>query len=332
MIKKEVTTPKSVRALQSIETAAKRAASLTRQLLTFARRQSVQPQSIKLTERLEALRDVLNVGTGSSVELIIDVEDDVWNIVVDPNEFETALLNLVVNARDAMPDGGSITIRAENNTKRNHVEISVEDTGVGIPDDIAAKVFDPFFTTKSVGKGTGLGLSQVHGFAHQAGGSIGLKSSLGEGTKITICLPRGPTAMTPEDEVVSIVGSGTVLLVEDNPDVAVASAGLLEQLGYKVRWASDASAALAELEHAGIDIVFSDIVMAGKMDGVDLAKAIRAIRPELPILLMTGYSATAKDVGSQFPILRKPYQLHELSRELQKLAVPVVNSIVLAVD
>ena len=150
---------------------------------------------------------MLKVGLGSTVEFIIDVEDDVWNVVVDPSEFETALLNLVVNARDALPDGGSITVRAVNNSKRNHVEISVEDNGVGIPDDIAAKVFDPFFTTKSVGKGTGLGLSQVHGFAHQAGGSVGLKSTLGEGTKITICLPRGPACLASEDAPASMAGT-----------------------------------------------------------------------------------------------------------------------------
>jgi CheY-like chemotaxis protein len=307
--------------LQSIETASPRAASLTRQLLTFARRQSVHPQPIKLAERFDTLRDVLKVGLGGMIEFSIDVEEGVWNVVVDPSEFETALLNLVVNARDALPDGGAITVRASNDRAKNHVEISVEDNGVGIPDDIAAKVFDPFFTTKSVGKGTGLGLSQVHGFAHQAGGSIGLKSALGEGTKITICLPRGPAEVASEHVPTVTSGAGTVLLVEDNPDVAAASTGFLEQLGYTVRWVSDAAAALDELERDGIDIVFSDIVMPGKMDGVGLAKTIRATRPGLPILLMTGYSATATGIGSQFPVLRKPYQLHELSRELQKLVV-----------
>jgi CheY-like chemotaxis protein len=180
-------------------------------------------------------------------------------------------------------------------------------------------VFDPFFTTKAVGKGTGLGLSQVHGFAHQAGGSVGLKSVLGHGTTITICLPRATTQTTSGQEQVSLMGSGTVLLVEDNPEVATASTGLLEQLGYNVRWAADASAALAELEKDGIDIVFSDVVMPGKMDGIGLAKTIRERNPQIPILLVSGYSASAQAGGSQFPILRKPYQLHELSRELQKL-------------
>ena len=319
-IRKDVTDEKALRALQAIDNASQRAASLTRQLLTFARRQSVQPQSIALSERLNALRDVLNSGLGSSVSLTIDVADDAWNIIVDPNEFETALVNLVVNARDAMPEGGSVTISARNIPEKAQVAISVQDTGVGIPDDIAAKVFDPFFTTKAVGKGTGLGLSQVHGFTHQAGGAVALNSVLGSGTTITMCLPKADTQLTPELEQRSLKGNGTVLLVEDNPEVASVSTGLLEQLGYNVRWAADAPAALAELEKDGIDIVFSDIVMPGKMDGVGLAKTIRETNPKIPILLVTGYSASTKDIGAQFPILRKPYQLHELSRELQKLA------------
>jgi PAS domain S-box-containing protein len=320
-IRKDVTNEKALKALQSIDGASQRAAALTRQLLTFARRQSVQPQSIKLSERLDVLRDVVNSGLGSTVSLTIDVADDAWNIVVDPNEFETALVNLVVNARDAMPEGGSVIVSARNIPDKDQVAISVEDTGVGIPDDIAEKVFDPFFTTKAVGKGTGLGLSQVHGFAHQAGGTVRIKSVLGSGTTITMCLPRATGPSADERDQVFPKSSGTVLLVEDNPEVATASRGLLEQLGYRVRWASDASAALAELEKDGIDIVFSDVVMPGKMDGLGLAEAIRAKNPDMPILLMTGYSASTKDIGSQFPILRKPYQLHELSRELQKLAV-----------
>jgi PAS domain S-box-containing protein len=318
-IRKEITGEKALRALQSIDGASQRAASLTRQLLTFARRQNVQPQSIKPSERLDMLRDVLSSGLGSTVSLRIDAPDDVWDIVVDPNEFETALVNLVVNARDAMPEGGSVIVSAKNIPEKDQVAISVEDTGVGIPDDIAKKVFDPFFTTKAVGKGTGLGLSQVHGFVHQAGGAVGLKSVLGSGTTITLCLPKATAQRTPDEERRSVKGNGTVLLVEDNPEVATVSTGLLEQLGYKVRWAADASAALEELEKDVIDIVFSDVVMPGKMDGIGLAKTIREKNPKLPILLVTGYSSSTKEIGSQFPILRKPYQLHELSRELQKL-------------
>jgi PAS domain S-box-containing protein len=326
-IKRATSDEKSLRALQSIETASQRAAALTRQLLTFARRQNVQPQPIQLADRIDALREVLNSGLGGKITLLTEVAHDVWNVLVDPNEFETALVNLVVNARDAMPDGGEVTISAKNLPGSNQVAISVEDSGVGIPEDIAAKVFDPFFTTKAVGKGTGLGLSQVHGFVHQAGGTVDLKSTLGKGTRITISLPKATGQFTPEHQQSLMGNNGTVLLVEDNPEVANASAGLLEQLGYQVRWVPDALSALAELENDGIDIVFSDIVMPGKMDGVGLARAIRELRPKLPVLLMTGYSATAIDIGGQFPILRKPYQLHELSRELQKLTTKPVSFI-----
>jgi PAS domain S-box-containing protein len=320
-IRRDQLTPKSMRALQAIDTAAQRAASLTKQLLTFARRQAVQPMPISLKEQLAELQDVLRSGLGSQINLEFDVASDVWNVVVDRGELETALVNLVINARDAMPDGGVVTVSAKNDNEKNHVEIAVTDTGVGIPDDIAAKVFDPFFTTKVVGKGTGLGLSQVHGFAHQAGGTVGLKTKLGEGTAITICLPRGPDQLQPESAPTAVAGAGTVLLVEDNPEVAEASTSYLEELGYKVKWAADASSALLEIERDGIDIVCSDIVMPGKMDGVALARTIRAMNPEMPILLMTGFSNAAKEVASQFPILRKPYQLHELSRELQKLTL-----------
>src|SRR5262249_28340001 len=153
------------------------------------------------------------------------------------------------------------------------------------------RVFDPFFTTKPVGKGTGLGLSQVHGFAHQAGGTVEIASSLGKGTKVSVRLPRAATDEKQEDQA-SKLGSATVLLVEDNPDVADASTGLLEQLGYTVRWVADAETALEAIDGDdmdAIDVVFSDIVMPGKMDGVKLAQAIRARRPGLPVLLTTGY-------------------------------------------
>jgi CheY-like chemotaxis protein len=214
-----------------------------------------------------------------------------------------------------MPDGGAVIVAARN--RKDVIEISVQDSGVGIPQDILDKVFDPFFTTKPIGRGTGLGLSQVHGFAHQAGGTVKVESRLGEGAKITISLSRAEAAEQQKSNQDAPQGSGTVLLVEDNPEVADATVGLIEQLGYRVRWVSDASSALDELAKDGIDIVFSDIVMPGRMDGIGLARSIRQKWPGLPILLVTGYSESA--TNSEFPILRKPYQLHELSRELAKL-------------
>jgi signal transduction histidine kinase/CheY-like chemotaxis protein len=317
--------PKCQRAISAIEAATKRGASLTSQLLTFARRQSVNPQTVEIAERLDAVREVLDTAVGSAVTLQFDVDPGVWPVMVDVAEFETALVNLVVNARDAVIGSGVITISAHNDTpdreaRTGHVAISVEDTGAGIAPDVLGKIFDPFFTTKPIGKGTGLGLSQVHGFAHQAGGTVKVASELGKGTRITILLPRKePTPAAEDAKAVEIGGSGTVLLVEDNPEVASVSAGLLEQLGYTVRRVANAEAALREIELDGVDLVFSDIVMPGKMDGLGLARHLKAVRPGLPILLASGYSDAALSVRGDFPILRKPYEIHELSQAIAKL-------------
>jgi len=322
--------PKAMRAAQAIEIAAERGANLTRQLLTFARRQRVNPESIDVRQRIEAIRDVLNSGSGGGVALLIDLPHDTWPITVDVAELEVALVNLVMNSRDAMPDGGAVTIGAENVSvveeggivsPGDYVAIAVKDTGVGIPPDVLAKVFEPFFTTKPVGKGTGLGLSQVYGFAHQAGGAVRIASELGSGTTITILLPRAEQQGVADANApaASLVQAGTVLLIEDNPEVASASAGLLEQLGYTVRWAPNAEAALKEIEKDGIDLVFSDIVMPGRLDGLGLARLIKKKHPGLPILLATGYSEAAHNADKDFPILRKPYQVHELSKAITAL-------------
>ena len=327
VLKKYAGDEKSQRAVQAIELAAKRGASLTSQLLTFARRQNVNPQTLRLSERIEAVREVLNMGVGGTVQLTTDVKADVWPVKVDISELETALINLVINARDAMPDGGAISISAENvrlddeANQGDFVAIRVSDSGAGIPPDVLQKVFDPFFTTKPVGKGTGLGLSQVHGFAYQAGGLVAICSELGKGTAVTISLPRDRGGIVSEKSPSpASSGSGTILLVEDNPDVAAASTGLLEQLGYAVRWVSNAEEALAEIDGAGIDLVFSDIVMPGKMDGLALAQAIREKYPRLPILLATGYSDTLRETSLGFQILKKPYEIHELSQALAKVS------------
>jgi PAS domain S-box-containing protein len=318
--------PKVQRAVAAIEAATKRGAALTSQLLTFARRQSVNPQAIDVAERIDAIREVLDTGVGSSVQLAYQFGPNVWPVTVDVSELETALVNLVINARDAMPSGGTIAVAAHNCADMHEpkagdfVAISVADSGVGIAPDVLARIFDPFFTTKPVGKGTGLGLSQVHGFAHQAGGSIKVESELGKGTKVTIFLPRERNdPRVQEHNNPEITGSGTVLLVEDNPDVASVSLNLLEQLGYTVRRVADAEAALHEIERNNVDLVFSDIVMPGEIDGLHLARRLREIRPDLPILLATGYSDAAADVRGDFPILRKPYEIHQLSQAIAKL-------------
>jgi len=322
LIKRFLTDPRAVKAAEAIDASIQRGGALTRQLLTFARRQQVNPVLLNVRELLSTVREVLQTGLGSQVRLDVVIPDGIWPVLADPAEFETAIVNLVLNARDALPDGGEVRISAENRREQRQdpgefVCITVADNGVGIPDDVIAKVFDPFFTTKPVGKGTGLGLSQVHGFASQAGGNVTVQSSLGKGTSVTLCLPRGEAGSAALDMDDAAIGAGTVLLVEDNPDVATASTLLLEELGYRVKWVPDAEAAIHEIETDGIDVVFSDIVMPGKMDGLGLARHLKQNHPAMPVVLATGYSDAARKSGAEFPILRKPYELHELSRALE---------------
>jgi PAS domain S-box-containing protein len=323
LIKRYAVDPRVIKAAEAIEATIQRGAALTRQLLTFARRQQVNSALLNVSDTVAAVREVLKMGLGSAVQLAVQIPDDTWSVLADPTELETALMNLVLNARDAMPEGGEVRIVAhnrrleENEHRGEYVCITVADNGVGIPEDVIAKVFDPFFTTKPVGKGTGLGLSQVHGFANQAGGSVTVKSRLGQGTKVTICLPRGegrPAAIEIEPVV---TGMGTVLLVEDNPDVAASSALLLEELGYRVKWVADVEAAIREIDNDGIDVVFSDIVMPGKADGLWLAHHLKENYPSMPVILATGYSDAARKSGAAFAVLRKPYELHELSQALE---------------
>jgi PAS domain S-box-containing protein len=313
--------PKGRRAVVAIESAVRRGAALTSQLLTFAGRQRLNPIAVDVEARINGLCDTLDTSLGGAFELLVDAEPDLWPVTVDVAEFEAALVNLVLNARDAMPDGGRVRVTARNAERdgQQGVAISVADAGVGIPKDIRGRVFDPFFTTKPAGKGSGLGLSQVHGFVQQAKGTVDLSSEIEQGTTVTIWLPRAQTEEAGLQEATIAASSGTVLLVEDNPDVAEASTGLLEQLGYSVRWACNAEKALVEIDSTQIDLVFSDIVMPGKMDGLKLAHAIRGQRPALPILLTTGYSEAARKVPADFPILPKPYQIGDLSRALAQL-------------
>jgi len=320
--------PKDLRALDAIEQAARSGAGLTRQLLTFARRQALNRVTIDLQERLSSFRDLLASSVGGSVKLVMNIKPDVWPVETDPAELELALVNVAVNARDAMPAGGSLTIGTRNvalqDTGPNQitgefVALSLTDNGTGIPPDALSKVFEPFFTTKEVGKGTGLGLSQVYGFARQGGGDAQITSVPGEGTTVTLYLPRShavcspvglPQAVNDDD----IRGKGTILVVEDNTQVGDVSTLLLEQLGYRVRRTERPHAALALLaEENDVVLVFSDIVMPGDMDGLKLAREIQERYPGLPVLLTTGYSSAAERVGTQFPIVRKPYDYRILA-------------------
>ncbi len=320
--------PRAVRALDAIEAAAHRGEDLTRHLLSFARRQRLTPAPTSLQERGDGLRELLAASLPATVRLETTLPSDLWPVAVDAGEFELALLNLTVNARDAMPKGGLLLLTAENvtldgqgpgNLRGDFVALSLADTGSGIAPDILPKVFDPFFTTKDVNKGTGLGLSQVFGFAQQSGGHIAVSSELGSGTRFTLYLPRSTRAPTDlaEAEPTPLPGSVRILLVEDNPEVAEVAARMLEELGHEVRVAGSGASALAMLEpESPIDLVFSDIVMAGEFDGLDMARKARELRPDLPVVLATGYSEAAARIGDEFPILRKPYRLADLNRAI----------------
>jgi PAS domain S-box-containing protein len=331
-LRRLVTSPKQLRAIDAIDTATSRGESLTRHLLAFSRNQQLSPAVVDLKARVEAMCGMLISSLRGNIELRCDIPDGIWPTEVDISEFELALVNVAVNARDAMPDGGRFTVSARNvsltpgqspgGLDGDFVELSMADTGIGIPRIALAKVFEPFFTTKAVGKGTGLGLSQVHGFAHQSGGTVTIASEVGRGTTIAIYLPRSHAPITSMAQHVqpqpSANGYGTVLVVEDNPEVADVTAALLVQLGYRVTHATQATEALSLLEQGDIDLVFSDIVMPGPMDGVALAGAIRARYPRVPVILTTGYTELAPNAESELLILRKPFQLAALEKVVRE--------------
>ena len=312
------------RSVDAIIAAAQRGQVLTRHLLAFARRQRLSPAPISLAARAPDSKALLISSVGHGVEVIVDCPDDVWPVEVDINELELAILNMAVNARDAMPSGGRLSISAKNtvSSDADHdlggevVELKITDNGVGIPPDVLPKVIDPFFTTKGPNKGTGLGLSQVYGFVQQSGGRMTVESELGEGTTVTIWFHRANAkpAEPVEGEPARLPGKLDVLCVEDNAEVADVAGGLLQHLGHGVRVVNSAAAALEILESGQRPgLVFSDIVMAGELDGLGLAREIRRRWPDLPVLLATGYSKEADAIGDEFPILPKPYQINDLS-------------------
>jgi CheY-like chemotaxis protein len=260
------------------------------------------------------------------------IRPDVWPVKVDLAELELAIVNIAVNARDAMPNGGVFTLKVVNieaNEPRNgehsagSVALEFSDTGMGIPASLLSKIFDPFFTTKEVGKGTGLGLSQVYGFAHQAGGTLQVDSTVGAGTTIAIYLPSCADEKLAEEEFAEIETGPPrplVLVVDDSGEVAEVTSSLFEHLGYDTVYCESAEAALKLLAEGGsIDLVFSDIVMPGMIDGVGLAKEVRARYPNLPVLLTTGYSDAAKAAPSDLRILHKPFDNESLRNSIQDL-------------
>ncbi len=332
--KKELAGDRETQLLDIIANATQRGESLTRQLLAFSRRQMLQPSVIDLAERLPEIKDMLSRSLRGDIDIRLGVPRRPCAVKVDPSEFELALLNLAVNARDAMPSGGTLTISAkpvvmrgkgaEEGLSGEFVAVRVADTGTGIPPDVLPRVFEPFFTTKEVGKGTGLGLSQVYGFARQSGGAASITTSARRGTAVTLFLPRTwEAAAQPRPETAAAAATspaGTVLVVEDNAEVAEVGQAYFEQLGYQVRHAASAQAGLDLIEcEERIDLMFSDILMPGGMNGLQLADAVRRRYPDITVLLTTGYSSSAQDaVRRGFAVLPKPYDLAGLERALRE--------------
>ncbi|HYF53789.1 MAG TPA: PAS domain S-box protein [Salinarimonas sp.] len=325
------------RYVRAIADTVDRAAKLTAQLLAFARRQALKPEVFDVPERVRAITDMVRTIVGPRIELRADISCGTCQVEADLNQFETALVNMAVNARDAMGGEGTLTIRVEHADAmpalRGHaggpgpfVAVSISDTGEGIPRDRMAQIFDPFFTTKEVGKGTGLGLSQVYGFAKQSGGDVAVDSEVGRGSTFTLYLPRAsagsPIAEPPKVRLEPEHGRGRrVLMVEDNREVGEFSTQLVQDLGYETTWAANAAEALALLD-AGqrFDVVFSDVVMPG-IDGVELGGEIRRRFPSLPVVLTSGYSHVLAEEGPHgFELLHKPYSAEELSRALHRSA------------
>ena len=313
-----------------------RAAKLTGQLLAFARRQALKPEVFDVGRSVATISDMVSTLTGSRVRIVTDIPDEPCFINADPSQFDTALVNMAVNARDAMDGEGTLTItvhpvsvippiRSHPAVQGDFVAVCIEDTGSGIAPEQIEHIFEPFFTTKGVGQGTGLGLSQVFGFAKQSGGEVRVQSTVGKGTMFVLYLPRVEADVRPalaEPEPL-VDGHGMcVLVVEDNVDVGTFATQTLAELGYVTVWANNAEEALAELARDAdrFDVVFSDVVMPG-MNGIDLAHRIRRDHHDLPVLLASGYSHVLAQNGTYgFELLHKPYSVEQLSRLLRKVA------------
>ena len=305
--------------------AADMGAALTKRLLTFARRRRLTPQVLDVNEMILNLTQLLQRSLGEPISLTTMLAGNVWPTRADASELENAILNLAINARDAMPHGGNLIIESRNTVREDggeFVQISVSDTGTGMTTDVLERAFEPFFTTKETGRGTGLGLSTVYGFAEQSGGHATIESVPGQGTTVNILLPRADeeatAAQTRAEPVPLSENCEVVLVVEDNPDVRELTMQRVEGLGYVVREAESGAAAIRILESGeDVQLVLSDIVMAGGVSGYDVARWVAQHAPQIKVLLTTGYAAEEAQSGPQSgAILRKPYKRDELARAL----------------
>ena len=316
----ELPLAKRRRYLESIVETASRATSLTNHLLAFGRRQSLNPIVMDLSVRLDAFAEMVGRMLGSKIALELKLDAADARVEVDATQLETALLNAVVNARDAMSNGGTLTISTSDSEfeGRPALCITIADTGSGIDPTVLSRVFEPFFTTKEVGKGTGLGLSQIHGFAEQADGRVDILSTEDVGTTLRIMLPRSdkPIAETNvETESIDLPPGLKVLLVEDNLQVRDFAAELLEDLDCAVVTANDAAEALRVLKARTFDVVLTDVVMPG-MSGLELADTIGRANPDLPVLLATGFSENLVGGPLGYSVVSKPYDASSLARAI----------------
>jgi signal transduction histidine kinase len=317
---------KRIRFAEAIVQASSRAAALTGQLLAFARRQPLRPEIIEVNELIRDMTDLLDRTLGERIEVRTILSPEACSVEADRAQLESALLNVAVNARDAMGDGGLLTIRTatfDEAASRRMIAVSISDSGVGMDPDTLDRAFEPFFTTKATGKGTGLGLSQVYGFASQSGGDVRIDSAPGAGTTVTLLLPCSG-ARGGRREVETYAGleqnrSGRILLVEDNEEVGEFAESLLGELGHTVLRVRSGEAALQAALDNSYDAVFTDVVMPG-MSGLELAKQLAKLRPHLPVILTTGYSDEIANSGAGGrPVILKPYRLETLAAAIDEV-------------
>ncbi len=330
------------RYLSAAQGAVKRAAALTHRLLAFSRRQTLDPKPTDIDRLIAGLEDLIKRTVGPAVDIEVVEASGTWKTLVDPSQLENAVLNLCINARDAMPDGGRITIRTENTRldargadenglpEGEYVCLRITDTGTGIPADVLDKVFEPFFTTKPLGQGTGLGLSMIYGFAQQSGGKVEISSEQNAGTTVSIFLPHHILDGEIEDERVDTRTPGgaraqeTVLVVDDEPTVRMLISDVLQEFGYTVIEAADSATGLKILQSdVGIDLLVSDVGLPGGMDGRQMADAARQSRPGLKVLFVTGYAenAAVRDgkLDPGMAVLTKPFAVETLAAQVREL-------------
>jgi CheY-like chemotaxis protein len=325
-------------------TGAERAALLTQRLLAFSRRQPLAPKPIDANKLVSGMSELLHRSLGETIAIETSLSDDLWRIEIDPNQLESAILNLALNARDAMEQGGKLTIETMNTSLEGshdaervevvsgeYVAICVTDTGTGMDPDTVSRAYEPFFTTKEVGKGTGLGLSMVYGFVRQSGGQLKITSEPGQGTCVKLYLPRliGDDRHQEEPDGGALAPDGggheTVLVCEDDDGVRAFTSEVLRELGYRVLEAADGPAALRELKagDGAIDLLFTDVVLPGGMNGDELAQRARTLRPDLKVLFTTGYARDGVvhegrlDAG--VALITKPFAYAELAARVRDM-------------